>query len=170
MRKAELLEELDPVAAAARDARRRPLADAVEGEDRRLLEGRGEEGAGRVGLVVLGEDVAALVVAAEAAVELARRVELLLQPERQPHQEQLEAARRVGEVGLEQAVELQERLVVEGDVVEVTRRDAGFVEAVAHRVRGKVVVVLLAGEALLLRGRDDRPVAHQAGRAVVIEG
>ncbi len=44
------------VAAADAEAGRGPFADAVEGQDGRLLEGRGEEGAGRVRLVVLGED------------------------------------------------------------------------------------------------------------------
>ena len=34
----------------------------------------------------------------------------------------------------------------------------------------KTGVVLLAGEALFLRGGDDLAVAHQAGRAVVVEG
>ena len=61
MREAQLLEHLDLVAAADGDRAGGPLADTVEGQDRGLLEGRGEERAGRVGLVVLEEDVAALV-------------------------------------------------------------------------------------------------------------
>jgi hypothetical protein len=53
---------------------------------------------------------------------------------------------REGEVGLEQPLELEERLVVEGDVVDVGQLDAGLVEAVLDRLLpGKPEIVLLAG-------------------------
>ena len=61
--------------------------------------------------------------------------QLFLQPQRHRHAERAEAARRKGEIGLEQPLELQERLVVEGDVVDVGQRDAGLVEAIVDRVR-----------------------------------
>ena len=93
-----------------------------------------------------------------------------LQPERDRHAERAEAARREGEVGLEQPLELQERLVVEDDVVDVAELDAGLGQAVVDRVRGKARIVLLAGEALLLRRGDDAPVLDQRGGAVVVEG
>jgi hypothetical protein len=95
--------------------------------------------------------------------------QLLLQPQRHGHAEGLEAARRVGEVGLEQALELQERLVVEGDVVDVGQLDAGLVEAVLHGVLREARIVLLAREALLLRGADEMAVLDQRGGAVMIE-
>jgi hypothetical protein len=57
-----------------------PLADAVEHEDGGLLERRGEECTRRVGLVMLGEDVALPVKAAQAAVQYARQLELLMHP------------------------------------------------------------------------------------------
>ena len=96
--------------------------------------------------------------------------QLLLQPQRHGHAERVEAPRREGEIGLEQPLELQERLVVEGDVVDVAELHADMVEAVLHRVLGEAGIVLLAGEALLLRGRDQMAVVDQRGRAVVIEG
>ena len=58
MREAQLVRQLDPVAAPDAEARGRPLADAVQRQDRGLLERRREEGAGGVRLVVVGEDVA----------------------------------------------------------------------------------------------------------------
>ncbi len=45
--------------------------------------------------------------------------QLLPQPQRHRHAEGAEAARREGEIGLEQALELQKRLVVEDDVVDL---------------------------------------------------
>src|SRR4029450_5309473 len=80
-----------------------------------------------------------------------------------------EAARCVGEIGLEQALELQERLVVEGDVVDVLKLDVGLVEAVLHGVLREARIVLLAREALLLRGADEMAVLDQRGGAVMIE-
>ena len=47
---------LERVAPADRDRGRRPLADAVHGQHRGLLERRGKEGGGGVALVVLGEE------------------------------------------------------------------------------------------------------------------
>ena len=55
MREVELANQLELRALADADRRRRPLADAVDGEHRGFGEGRRVEGAGRVRLVVLGE-------------------------------------------------------------------------------------------------------------------
>ena len=56
MREPDLLEEPNLGAAPTPDGGGRPLADAVDGQDGGLLEGRAEEGAGRVGEVVLAEE------------------------------------------------------------------------------------------------------------------
>ncbi len=75
------------------------------------------------------------------------------------------------EIGFEQALELQERLVVEDDVVDVVELDAGLRRGnTAIALCGKAGIVLLAREALLLRGRDDLAVLDQRRGAVVIEG
>src|SRR6185503_17889648 len=96
--------------------------------------------------------------------------QLLLQPQRHGHAEGVEAARREGEVGLEQPLELQERLVVRGGVVDVGQLDAGLAEAVVDRLLREGRVVLLAGEALFLSGGNELAVLDQRGSAVVIEG
>ena len=100
--------------------------------------GDGKERAGRVRLVVLGEDVSACCSAVEASPDLARQVQLLLQPDGMRHEERPEAARRERQIGLEQALELQQRLVVEPDVVELGRRRCrASLQAVVDRLRGK---------------------------------
>src|SRR5262249_51546670 len=81
-----------------------------------------------------------------------------------------EAGRGEAEVLVEQSVELEERLVVETDVVEFGRADACLAEAVGRSSSGKPGVVLLTREALLLSGSDDLAVAHHAGCRVVVEG
>ena len=56
MREADLLEDLDLAPGAVAVGGGGPLADAVHGEDRGLLEGRVEEGARGVRAVVLAEE------------------------------------------------------------------------------------------------------------------
>ena len=96
--------------------------------------------------------------------------QLLLDPHRHRHAEGGEALRGVGEIGLEQALELDERLLEEDDVVDVVEVDLPGLETVPIAWSGKPAIVLLAGEALLLRGRDDAAVLDEGGRAVVIKG
>ena len=55
-------------------------------------------------------------------------------------------------------------------MVEGFRGDTGLVQAPGDGVVWKGGVVLLAGEALFLRGGDDAAVLDQRGRAVVVEG
>ena len=56
MGKCEVVGQLDAVALANAEGGRAPFADAVQGEDRGLVEGAGEEGAGGVAFVVIGEE------------------------------------------------------------------------------------------------------------------
>ena len=164
----QLLEQLDLVAVSDPERRRRPLAHTVDGEDRRLLERRGEERARGVRFVMLG--VTDLAFVPEGAADLAIEKQLLLHPQRSGQTELRKAAGRDAQIGLEDTLELEQRLVVEPDVREVARGDATGREAVPHGVRRKRLVTLLAGEALLLGGGDDVAVSEQARRAVVIEG
>src|SRR5262249_28758432 len=122
-----------------------------------------------VRLVMLGEEHLARE-PVELPPDLAAREELLAQPHRHRGGELPQAARRHAEILLEQALELEEWLVVEADVVARVEREPPPLQAVADGVRGEAGVVSLAREALLLRGRDDLAVAHQARRRIVIEG
>ena len=99
--------------------------------------GRREERAGGVRLVVLGEEDRARRSRRARVADLRRRMKsfslshsgIAIRNERKP-------ARRDAEVGLEDALELEQRLVVEADVVEVRRRAMpALAQAVRDRVR-----------------------------------
>ena len=175
MREMDLAVDVDRIAVAQAGRGRRPFADAVHGEDRRGLEGRGIEGAGGVRLVMLGEhqlagDVDAGHVARQVVAQHLALEELLARPHGEGGGKGAKAARGERQVGLEQALELQERLVVEDDVVDVLQRDPAGLQAVFDRLGGEGRIVADAREALLLRGGHDLALLHQRRGAVVIEG
>src|SRR5262249_36638057 len=68
------------------------------------------------------------------------------------------------------ALELDEGLLVEDDVVDVRERDAPLLQDEVDGETREPGVVLDAAEALLLRGRDQLAVLHQGGRGVVVVG
>src|SRR5262245_12676578 len=142
MRKSHFAEQLDPVAAPRAIARRRPLADPVERQDRGLLERRRKERASGVGFVVLGEDVMLLVTSAEPSVHLSGQVQLLPEPEWDCFEKRSNPRGRVAQVGFEQALELQKGLVVKPDVIELARVEVTFTQAVLDRAQRKGMIVL----------------------------
>jgi len=73
-------------------------------------------------------------------------------------------------IGLKQSLKLDKGFFIEHDVAEIRQGDFPFTQTVTDGSAGKPRIVLLAGKSLFLRGRDDLPVSHQAGRAIVIEG
>ena len=96
--------------------------------------------------------------------------QLLLQPQRHRHAEGAEAARREGEIGFEQPLELQERLVVEDDVVDVAELDAGRCRGNRRsRSPGKPESCFLRVKRSSCAARDDVAVLDQRGGAVVID-
>ena len=56
VRKRDVIDQPDAIALADAESRRGPLADAVQGQDRRLVERAREKRAGGVALVMIGED------------------------------------------------------------------------------------------------------------------
>ena len=96
--------------------------------------------------------------------------QLLLDPDRQRDAKRAQAAWRESEIGFEQALEFEERLVVEDDVIDRAKLDLGLVQAILDGVARKPGVVLLAGEALLLRRRDDPAIGDERRGAVMVEG
>src|SRR5437016_14103190 len=81
--------------------------------------------------------------------------QLFLQPQRNRHLEGAETCRRQRDIGLEQPLEFQERLVVESDMVDVGKPRACGLQTIADRMHRKRRVVFLAREAFFLRGGDD---------------
>jgi hypothetical protein len=105
---------------------------------------------------------------AEALTKLLFHVQLLLHPQRARHHERAEPLRHHAQIRLEDALELEQRLVVEADVVQILRLDARRLQAVLHRARREIRISLLPGEPLLRAGSDDLAVLHQGGGAVVV--
>ena len=91
--------------------------------------GEGKNARGGVAQVMLGEQQLALPVEVARELPAARRAAAASgtaspQPQRHRHAERAKAARREGEIGFEQPLEFQKRLVVEHDVIDVVQRDA----------------------------------------------
>src|SRR5262249_406354 len=111
-----------------------PLAHTVHGEDGRALEGRGVEPACRMTEMMLGEEQSRVpsdrgFYRLEFANEERPLEELFLEPEGKCVTERGEASRDECEIRFEQSLEFQERLVVEGDVVDLVRPDVRLLEA-----------------------------------------
>jgi hypothetical protein len=106
----------------------------------------------------------------EAALEQVRDPELLAGPERDRPMERAQACRASPQVGPQDADERRDRLVVVDDGVEPAPRSLAGSQAVADGVDREAVVVLPAGESLLLRRRHERAVADERRGGVVVEG
>ena len=170
VREPQFVRQREAIALAVAVGRRRPFADAVERQDRGLLERRRKERARRVRLVMLAVENASLVLAGQLTPQLAIEEQLLLDPHRHRLAERRKAARRERQVGLDQPIELEERLVVEGDVVDRIERQPGLCQAIVDGMRGKPRVMLLAAESFLLGGSDDVAIDDERGGRVVVEG
>jgi hypothetical protein len=104
----------------------------------------------------------------EMSVQQPAREQLLLDPHRHRGDEAAQPERRKGVVGLEQAFEFQERLVVESDRIQILEPHPRFLEDVLARVRGKGRVVPHSAEALFLSGGYEAAVDEECGGAVVV--
>ncbi len=145
-------------------------ADPIKREDGCFLERTWKERARRVRLVVLGEIDWPTVVVADSPVDFARQMQLLRQPRRHGAEERHPTLGSEGRVGLEDALELQQRLLVKDNCIDVAHGQAAHRQTIAHGIFGKSLIVLLAREALLLRGSQNFAVLHQRRRAVIESG
>lgn len=96
--------------------------------------------------------------------------EPVFEPDRHCCAERPEPARGKRQISLDQPLEFEQRLIVEGNKVDICETDFPFREAIGDCVGGVSVVVFLAGKALLLGRGDYAAVFNQGGRAVVIKG
>jgi hypothetical protein len=72
-------------------------------------------------------------------------------------------------VRLENALELEQRLVVEADMGEILNADSRRLEAELDGALREARIALLSGKAFFLRSRNDLAVPEQARGAVVVE-
>src|SRR6266851_2493768 len=182
--KAQLLEERDLVSFTDADRAGGPLANAVDGQDGSFFERRRVECAGCMTLVMIAEEQlpselfsqllrGAFILFTTCLCQLsANQVghpKLLLHPERQRFEKRTESGGRIIEVGFEQTVEFQQRLVIEAYVVQVFGVEFGFAETVERGVEWETMVMLYARESFFLRRSYDLAVNDQTGGGVVIE-
>jgi len=174
MGEAHLLEEGDVVVPAVADGGGGPFPDAVDGQDRRFGKGRGEEGAGGVGQVVIREEEldtfrGAVADPLQLVADQFLEEHLLLDPHGNGGEKGLQTPGGEGVVGLQKPLEFQQRLVVEDHGVQILHADPGPLQAEGRRMGREGWVVLLPGEALLLGGGDDLAVLEEGGGGIVIK-
>ena len=160
-------EQFQPVVLAAAEGGRGPLADAVEREDGGAGERRGEKRAGSMRFVMAGKihRQGAAAEGPEFVLDDAGQPEFRVQPVRHGGGEGPEAARGHGEGRGEDALELQQRLLVVDHGVE---RPLRLRQTPGGGVTGKGGVMLDPRKAFLLGGRDNHSVLQQDGGGVVI--
>lgn len=87
--------------------------------------------------MMIRKDVAAPILIAEGPVHFPLQMQLGFQPERQCRSPRPQAPRRKRTIGLTQAVELGQRLVIEPPIIEIYRRNAAFAQAILDRIDRK---------------------------------
>src|SRR5258706_906346 len=168
MWKMQLAVNLQPISSPDAVARGGPFTNAIRREKGCLRKWRRVERGGRMSLVVLRKDDGAFEV--QRLLQLRFHPDLLFDPNRDRFKEGVNAARRIGQIRVQQAIELDEGLFVERNETKFIRRDAAFAQTIVDGVPGKALVMFLACESFFLRRRDNHPIAHQARRAVVVVG
>src|SRR5580704_6963210 len=123
--------------------------------------------------VVLGESEArvpvdARIEGAELAAQARTEKELVAQPDGHRPRERAQATRRDREIRLDQALELEERLLVVRDKVEIGRPDAGALQTERDGMSRIVGIVPEPRKPLFLSGRHDHPIVYERGRTIVI--
>ncbi len=94
---------------------------------------------------------------------------LFLDPDRDRHLEGFEATRRVRHIGFQQAFKLQERLVVECQMIDIGKAQSTGFQHIRDRLMWESGIVLFARKPLFLCSRNHLTINHQRGRAVMVE-
>ena len=118
-------------------------------------------------LVMLGKDD--LSVESELGLDKIFHPKFLFDPKRQGLQERCDPVRRVSKIGLDDALEFDERLIVERDAIKLRGFHAALFQAEIDGVLRKREIMFLARKALFLRRRDDLPVTDKTRRAIVVK-
>ena len=169
MGKLQLVKQANPVPVTHTQRGRAPFAHAVNGEDRRRFERAGEERAGGMAFVVFGKNESGTARGGKVTPQDAPQMKFVLQPDRHGLPETPKAPRRVGQVGFQQPIELEEGFVIKSDVVQLLRLDAAGFQAVGNRMRRKFRIVFLACEPLLLGGGNDLAIHDKRCRTVMVK-
>src|SRR5205085_5365710 len=135
----------------------------------RAFKRRREEGGRSVRFVMLCEENFAFVVSLFRY--MLTNPEFFAQPDGHSHQKRSKPTRRVINIGLKQSLKRHERLVVEGNVINIVARDASFAQTEFESTGRENIIMLLARESLFLRRSDDFAVAQKArSRVMIVSG
>ena len=171
MWKFHLFENRHFIAPSEANGRGRPFAHTIHRQKRSLFEGRWEKGARGMCLVMLGEQHRNLgPQPRDLVAEGAGKIELFPQPPRQRTREGEPSARRHRKIGLQHPGELDDRLVIKDNGIQIRFGEARLFQAKRNGMPGKTFVVFLPAETFLLRGGDDVPVTQKRRRGVMVIG
>ena len=153
---ADLVRDLQVEVVPEADGGARPLAHAVGGEDRGVLQWRREKRAGGMREVVLGEEDLASKFSASRICPFTQSFWVsILHGVREASRSWMRHR-----AASQDALELEHRLLVEDDVVELVGVQVRGFEAVVRRAQGQTRVVFEAAEALLFGGGHQLAVAQ----------
>ena len=130
--------------------RRCPFANAVHGQDRRLVKGRGIERAGGVREVVLGKEDP-IRGHADLGLEVALDPQLLVEPGDHRLSKDRVGVRKGAQCRHQDTLKLEQGLFVKDDIIQVRGGDASLAQAELDRLFWEAIVVLLAAEPFLVR-------------------
>src|SRR5438067_611098 len=116
-----MLRQLDRIPMSLAQRRGAPLADAVERENLRLLKWARKKRARGVALMMVEKNDRLAARAVKLCSHAPAKVQLLLQPNRNGNAKFTKAQRCVREKGLQQPIEFRQRLLIEGDVIQIIR-------------------------------------------------
>jgi hypothetical protein len=139
-----------------------------------VVRGREEGGCG-MGFVMLSEKKLRQLLFAEARrasqnflpKEVSQQ-ELLFQPHGHGGKKRLETTRSETDIGFEEPLEFDKRLVIEHNVFEILDSDTSFVQTILNGMTWKTWIMLLSRKALFLRRSDDLAILNKTGGAVMV--
>ncbi len=94
--------------------------------------------------------------------------EFLFQPDGHGFQKRRPTKGCIGHIGFQQALELQERLLIKNHMIHITHSNTGLFKAKRHRLPWKIRVMLFACKGFFLGGSHNPSVLHQTSRSIVI--
>src|SRR5436190_18332948 len=144
MGKVQFAVHLDPISATGSETGGRPFPYSIHGQKRRFGIWRRKKRRSSVRFMVLGENNLAVVT--ELFLEKIFHPNPLPDPKRHGHQKRAQSRRHVCEITVQNAVELQKRLLVKSDQREVGNFNAPFAQAIFDSVLRKGSVVLFASK------------------------
>src|SRR5262244_3890640 len=167
MREPDFTQHLDVGAPANPDAGSRPFADAVDGEDRRVFEGRAEESTGGVRKVMLAEQDA-VPGNPKACLQKALDPKLIAQTGDHRFAEYTPRAGEHLQAGQQEAFELQKRFFEKRHIVEILGADAYRSQTEIDGVLREVVIVFLSSETFFF-GRRYQLAVPQDRRSRIVK-